>query len=188
MKISSESVAAATTMLPLTVDMMAESMAAMKSPPVTGERTFCMSRGMTASGLGMVAGSSTRRAIMPVGTSVQARIAEKKVQITRAVRAVRTSRMLKMATLCCGRARPTRPVITTMITICVTGIFPPPVMSRRFGSMAARLKFSSGMKFQCRPPKATVAVATMMTMEPMIMRTPCRQSVHTEARYPPRMQ
>ena len=55
---------------------------------------------MTMSGFFTSPGASTMWLIMPVVASVQARMAENTTHTIMATRAVRTSRMEKMATLC----------------------------------------------------------------------------------------
>ena len=182
LKISSVSEEAATTMEPLTVDMMAASTAARYMPPMRGESTLGMSSAMTMSGLFTSEGSSTMWLIMPVVASVQARMAEKTTHTIMATRAVRTSRMENMATLCCGMAMPTSMVMARMMNRLAQLILPPPVMSRRLGSMDPSAAFIWESRSEEMPPKAACAVATKMAMEPKTMMMPWMKSVHTEAR------
>ena len=151
-------------------------------PPSRGESTLGMSRGMTRSGFFTSAGSSTMWLIIPVRARLQARMAENTTQTIMATRAVRTSRMEKMATLCWGMAMPTSMVMARMMNRLDQLILPPPVMSSRLGSMEPSAALSWDRRSGESPPKAACAVAAKMATEPNTMMMPWMKSVQTEAR------
>ena len=99
-------------------------------------------------------------------------MAENTTHTIMATRAVRTSRMEKMATLCWGMAMPTSMVMARMMNRLDQLILPPPVTSSRLGSMAPSAALSCESRSAETPPKAACAVAVNMAMDPSTMMMP----------------